>query len=382
MGATDSTFWLGAANSLAALLVVAMAPLIGMWADRGGMKKRLLALFAVLGIVMCGGLFLVAQGHWALALLLYVMSVIGFSGANVAYDALLPEVAEPARFEQVSALGYALGYLGGGALFAINIWMVSSPQAFGLESSSEAVRYAFLSVALWWALFSIPVWLYVPNGQGGVVRSTERPGVWQELATTWRELRALPAAFTFLIAYWLYIDGVDTIVRMAVDYGLALGFGANDLMTALLLTQLVGFPAALLFGWLGTRIGAMRGIWAAIIVYMLVVLYAWRMNTAFDFYLLAVVIGLVQGGIQALSRALFARLIPRDRAGAFFGLYNMMGKFAAVIGPLLVGAVAMALDDSRAGMLSILLLFIAAVLLLFRVDVVAGERQARAREAA
>ncbi len=373
----DSTFWLGAVNSGAALLVVLAAPLIGLWADRAGMKKRLLAGFATLGILMSGGLFLVAQGMWPLALALYLGAVLGFSGGNVGYDALLPAVARPRELERVSALGFALGYLGGGLLFALNMAMVLAPARFGLNDAGQAVRVSFLMVALWWALFSLPLLLWVPDDGG---RAGDGSGLvtWRALRHTWRELRALPMALLFLVSYWLYIDGVDTIVRMAVDYGLAIGLGASDLLSALLITQFVGFPAALGFGWLGARFGAKPGIWIAILVYMLVVFWAWRMQSAAEFYALAVVIGLVQGGIQALSRALFARLVPRGQSGRFFGLYNMMGKFAAVLGPLLVGAVTMLSGSSRLGILSVLLLFLLAVALLSRVDVARGEREARA----
>jgi UMF1 family MFS transporter len=325
---------------------------------------------------MTGGLFMVQHGYWQMALLLYMLAVLGFSSANVAYDALLPAVVGKGSPERISALGFALGYLGGGILFALNVWMVLDPALFGLVDKSQAVRWSFLIVAAWWALFSLPVLLFVedrPARQAHNVR-------WalQELRDTWRELRTLPMAFTFLVAYWLYIDGVDTIVRMAVDYGLALGFDTNDLLTALLITQFVGFPAALAFGHIGSRIGAKRGIWIAILVYILVVFFAWRMQSSSEFYVLAVVIGLVQGGIQALSRALYSRLIPAAHAGRFFGLYNMMGKFAAVIGPVMVGWTAVLFDSPRAGILSILLLFFAAIVLLSRVDVARGEREARA----
>jgi UMF1 family MFS transporter len=374
LDATDSTFWLGATNSLAAMLVVLAAPLIGLWADRAGMKKRLVAGFAFLGILMSGGLFLIAEGMWPLALLLYLGGVLGFSGGNVAYDALLPGLAAHRDLERVSALGFSLGYLGGGLLFALNIAMVLRPSWFGLADGAEAVRWSFLMVALWWALFTVPLLLWVRDegGATGAGLST-----WGELRRTWRELRALPMAFLFLISYWLYIDGVDTIIRMAVDYGLAIGLDSKDLLSALLITQFVGFPAALAFGWLGGRFGAKSGIWAAILVYMLAVLWAWRMQTAAEFHALAVVIGLVQGGIQALSRALFARLIPAGQSGRFFGLYNMLGKFAAVLGPVLVGTVSVLSGSSRSGILSVGLLFVAAVILLSRVDVPRGEREAQ-----
>ena len=378
MPATESTLRLGTANAVASLLAVLLAPVLGVIADRSGRKKGLLLMLAMLGVLMSGGLFLVGEGYWLVAAGLYVLGVVGFSGSIVTYDAMLLDVAGKAELERVSALGFALGYLGGGLLFAINVLMVLYPEAFGLADKSEAVRVAFLTVAIWWAVFSLPVLLFVDEVPHPQARSFSRGmrHAWQEFSATWRMLRQLPMAFTFLIAYWCYIDGVDTIVRMAVDYGLSLGFAADSLLTALLLTQFVGFPAALLFGRIGDRIGAKRAIWLALIVYVIVVFWAWRMTASWEFYGLAVVIGLVQGGIQAMSRALYARLIPAEHAGRLFGLYNMMGKFAAVVGPLLVGWFAVWSGDARTGILSVLLLFLAGAWLLGRVRVAEGERDA------
>ena len=380
MSATESTLRLGTANAVASMLAVLLAPVLGVIADRSGRKKGLLLKLAMLGVLMSGGLFLVGEGYWLVAAGLYVLGVIGFTGSNVTYDAMLLDVAGKDELERVSALGFALGYLGGGLLFAINVLMVLYPEAFGLADKAEAVRVAFLTVAVWWAVFSLPVLLFVdevPHPQARSFSSGMRHA-WQEFSATWRILRRLPMAFTFLIAYWCYIDGVDTIVRMAVDYGLSLGFAADSLLTALLLTQFVGFPAALLFGRIGDRIGAKRAIWLALIVYVIVVFWAWRMTASWEFYGLAIVIGLVQGGIQAMSRALYARLIPAEHAGRLFGLYNMMGKFAAVVGPLLVGWFAVWSGSARTGILSVLLLFLAGAWLLGRVRVAEGEREAAA----
>jgi len=379
MSAADSTVRLGTANALASLLVVLLAPVLGVIADQSGRRKGLLLMLATLGVLMTAGLFLVAEGYWLVAVGLYVMGVIGFAGANVAYDAMLLDVARKSELERVSALGFALGYLGGGLLFAINVMMVLYPGAFGLADKAEAVRLAFLMVAIWWALFSLPVLMFVHEAprQAGVKLTAGLRHTWRELRDTWRLLRRLRMAFIFLLAYWFYIDGVDTIVRMAVDYGLALGFAADSLLTALLITQLVGFPAALMFGRIGERIGAKRAIWLALAVYVVVVFWAARMNSSWEFYGIAVAIGLVQGGIQAMSRALYARMIPPRHAGRLFGLYNMMGKFAAVLGPLLVGWVTLLSDSARSGILSVLLLFFVGAWLLARVDVAVGEREAR-----
>ncbi len=284
VSATESTARLGSANAIASLLVVLLAPMLGVVADRAGQKKALLLTLAMLGVLMTSGLFFVAEGRWQIAAALYVFGVIGFAGGNVAYDAMLLDVARRDELERLSAFGFAAGYLGGGLLFALNVLMVLHPDWFGLAGKVEAVRYAFLSVALWWAVFTIPVMLFVP----GSAPAEQRPGrgfahAWQELLRSWQILRSLPNAFVFLLAYWCYIDGVDTIVRMAVDYGLSLGFAADGLLTALLISQLVGFPAALLFGRIGDRIGAKRAIWLALLVYVLVVFWAAQMEAVGSF---------------------------------------------------------------------------------------------------
>jgi UMF1 family MFS transporter len=368
LGAADSTLGLGAANSAASLVIVVLAPLLGAVADRAGARRGFLLVFTALGVVSTGALYLVAQGHWQAALLLYLLGVLGFSGANVFYDALLVDVTVPSRYDRVSALGFALGYLGGGLLFAFDVLMTLEPHWLGLAGPAEAVRLSFLGVALWWALFAVPVFLYVPErgASGGRSWGTVLGGALRELRDTLSHLRRYRAAGLFLLAYWLYIDGVDTVVRMAVDYGLALGFDSGHLLLALLVTQFVGFPATLAFGRLGARYGPRNGIMLAIVVYLLVILWAYRMSSEWEFFTMAVAIGLVQGGIQALSRSLFARLIPPERSGELFGFYNMLGKFAAVIGPATVGAVAV-VGGTRLSILSVALLFVAGALLLGRV---------------
>ncbi|WP_456405227.1 MFS transporter [Thiolapillus sp.] len=369
LSATDSTFWLGVGNSAASTLMVLFAPLIGALADQGNSKKRYLLLFAFLGALMTSSLFLVAGGLWQVALLFYALGIIGFSGSIVPYDALLVDVAEEDELDKVSALGYALGYLGGGLLFAVNVVMVLKPEYFGLADAGQAVRVSFLMVGIWWALFSLPVMLFVHERNPRPASSHVLRGALKEIRDNFREVGRYRMVALFLLAYWLYIDGVDTIVRMAVDYGLAIGFESSDLLTALLITQFVGFPAALVFGYIGDRHGPKKGIMIALVAYIIIVFWAWRMQAMWEFYALAVSIGLVQGGIQSLSRSLYARLIPADRAGMFFGIYNMLGKFAAVIGPLLVGGVTVISGDSRMGILSVLVLFVAGFAVLQRVTV-------------
>ncbi len=375
MAVTESSFQLGLVNSVASIVMVVLAPLLGAIGDRSGSKKRFLLFFAMMGVVMTGGLFMVAAGHWVLALMLYAFALLGFTGGNIFYDALLVEVARERELDRVSALGYALGYAGGGLLFAFDILLTLHPRTFGLENAAEAVRYAFLSVAVWWAVFTLPLMIFVHAQTSGDMPLLQavRGGI-RQLAATFHKVRRLRMVGLFLAAYWLYIDGVDTVVRMAVDYGLSLGFEANALMIALLITQFVGFPAALLFGRIGERRGPKQGIMLAIFIYFLVILWAYRMDESWEFYALAVAVGLVQGGIQALSRSFYARLIPTGEAGEFFGFYNMLGKFAAVIGPVMMGWVGVVTGDSRYGILSIALLFVAGGVLLGRVHAPAGRR--------
>ncbi|MHC8603969.1 MFS transporter [Arenicellales bacterium IMCC58067] len=357
---TESTFYLGIGNSLASLVIVILAPVLGAMADTGGLRKRMLAGFASLGILATGALYLVQAGMWPFAILLYAIAVIGFSGANTFYDALLVIVAPPNKRHRVSALGFALGYLGGGILFLANVLMTLKPHVFGLADAAEGVRWSFISVAVWWTLFSIPLFLFVdePLPKAGR-RRVNFQLTFTALATTARSISQYRNAWIFLLAYWLYIDGVDTIVRMSVDFGLSIGLSSDHLITALLLVQFIGFPAALVFGRLGERYGAKRGIWICIWVYVGVTIYAFFMETALQMYILAAVIGLVQGGIQALSRSMFSRLIPSEKNAEFFGFYNVIGKAAAVFGPVMMGTIAHLSGNPRLGILSIALLFFA-----------------------
>jgi UMF1 family MFS transporter len=377
-----STLRLGTANSVASIVVAALAPLLGAIADRGGAKKKLLFFFALLGIVMTGALYMVQEGQWQLAVAVYIAASFGFASANSFYDSLLISVAPAQRADFVSSLGYSLGYLGGGLLFALNVAATLKPHLFGLDDSAQAVRLSFVSVAIWWAVFSIPIMLFVkePAAVGVTPLQAVRSG-FHQLNRTFTEVRKLRVLFVFLFAYWFYIDGVYTITRMAVDYGLSLGFRSETLIVGLLITQFVGFPAALFFGRLGEKIGTKRGIYVAIWVYVGICVGGFFMRTESHFYALAITIGLVLGGIQSLSRALYARLVPENKAAEFFGFYNMLGKFSAVVGPILMGWVSVATGNPRYSIVSIVLLFAIGLALLVRVDETAGRRAAEELEA-
>ena len=374
----DSTFYLGLSNSAGSLIVAALAPFLGAIADRGSAKKKFLFMFAFLGILMTGGLWMVGQGQWQLAALLYMVGSIGFAGGNVFYDSLLPSVSEKKKVDFVSSLGYSLGYIGGGILFLVNVLMYQYPQWFGIPDGTVAVKLSFLSVAVWWAIFSIPIFIYVPepSSEPTIKFGEAITQGWLQLKRTFKEIKQMKIIGTFLLSYWLYMDGVDTIIRMAVKVGSSMGFEAGDMIIALLMVQFIGFPAALVFNWFASKIGPKNAVLIAIIFYTVGTCFAYFMTTRLHFFLLAGMIGLFQGGIQALSRSLFSRLVPEGKEGEFFGFYNMLGKFAAVIGPILLGTVTLVTGDVRIGLLSIVALFIAGGLILSRVDFDEGERLA------
>ncbi|QHS08730.1 MFS transporter [Sinimarinibacterium sp. NLF-5-8] len=362
------TLYQGITATIASVVVMLLAPWLGMVADQRAAKKRFLAGFTALGVVTTAALYLVGQGQWLWAMGLSVLGRIGFFGGLSFYDALLINVARADEMDRVSSLGYSLGYLGGGVLFAVNVAMALKPELFGLADAALATRVAFVMVALWWLVFALPLFRFVPEGA-----ASAGEGGWSAILSTFGQLRQHKSIWLFLLAYWLYIDGVDTVIVMAVDFGMKLGFASDSLIVALLLVQFVGFPAALVFGWLGERLGTRQAIFMALAVYAAVTVWAYFLQTVGQFYAMAAAIGCVQGGVQALSRAYYARLIPADQAGEFFGFYNMLGKFAAVLGPLIVGITAQLSGSPRLAILSLLVFFVAGGVLLAKVQ----EPQAR-----
>ena len=375
---SQSTFYLGMANSIASMVVAALAPLLGSVADQGSAKKKFLTFFSFLGVIMTGGLWMVAQGNWQMAVLFYVIATIGFASGNVFYDALLPGLASEERVDAVSSLGFGIGYLGGGLLFLVNVFMYLKPEIFGIPDGATAIKLSFLSVAVWWAVFTIPLILFVPepkNYDSVNIKNAIQMG-WIQLIQTFKEIRNMKVVGTFLLAYFFYIDGVDTIIKMAGDYGMSLNFSGESLIIALLIVQFVAFPAALIYGWLASKIGAKTGIMVGIIAYSFITLLGYFMTEAWHFYVLAILIGLFMGGIQALSRSLYTRIIPPDKSAEFFGFYNMLGKFAAIIGPALMGTIALLTGSARLSILSILMLFILGAFFLNKVDIKEGKRLA------
>ena len=375
----------GIATTVALAVVAVMAPPLGALADVASAKKRLLALFQGIGIAATTGMFFIYRGDWFVALGLFAVANIGISGAFTFYDSLLPHIARKDELDQVSTAGYALGYLGGGLLLALNLLWIQKPAWFGLADSEAASRLSFLSVAVWWLLFSIPLFRRVPeptpdgresgHASGGLVAASFR-----RVGQTFRDLRRFRQAFLMLVAFLVYNDGINTIIRMAALYGSQIGIAQGDLITALLLVQFAGIPFAFLFGRMAAWVGPKRAIFFALGVYVLVSILGYFMKTALHFYLLSILVATVQGGSQALSRSLFAAMIPRQKSAEFFGFFAVFEKFAGIIGPLVFASTVGATGSSRIGVLSVAAFFLAGSVLLTLVNVPEGERLAREAE--
>ena len=356
------TLYLGVTNSAATFIVMLIAPWLGALADRRAQKKRWLAGWTVIGALSCALLAGIGRGQWSWALIIYGLSSVSFWAGSSFQDALIVQVADAAEANRISSFGFALGYIGGGMLFLINVLLATHPAWFHLADAAQAIRVAFWDVAVWWLLFSLPLFLWVAEPP-----PSPQPSGMRELWATIRHIAADRAVRNFLFAYWLYIDAINTVQLMAVDFGTKLGFSSDALIKALLLVQFVAFPFALLFGRLGDRFGVKRAIYLGLAVFAGVTCYAYFMRTESQFYVLAAIFGTVQGGVQALSRSYFMRLIPRERAGEYFGFYNMLAKFAAVLGPLAMGMVAFLTGNQRLSILVLELFFVGGALLLARV---------------
>ena len=366
----ESTFAIGSINSLVGLLIAFSAPILGAFADAGDSKRKFLFSFVFLGVIATGYLFFIPESSWKLAVIFYGIGVIGFSGGNIFYDSLLVTVSKEKERNRVSALGFSLGYLGGGILFLLNVVMFLYPNWFSLEDQIEAVLWSFLLVAVWWFIFSLPIYLNVKEprqNSNNKKINTIIADAFGNLLNTARSIKKFKSAVIFLLAYFLYMDGVDTIIRMATSYGSDIGLSATSMIQALLLTQFIGFPATLVFGYYADKFGYKYSLSFAIIVYIIVVLFSSQMDTALEFYMVASVIGLVQGGVQAISRSFFSTLIPENKAAEFFGFYNFIGKSSVFLGPFMVSGIALITGSPSYGILSLLILFIPGLILLWLV---------------
>ena len=383
-GAQASSMW-GYVTSLTMLVIAILSPILGAIADYTGSKKKFMFGFFVVAVIFTSLLVLIGTGDWLLCLIFFALAGIGGAGANVFYDSLLPHVAHPDEIDQVSTKGYALGYLGGGLLLIANLLMFTYPGWFGIPSEDWGIRLSFLSVGVWWVIFSIPLFRRVkepPRASDYVATVNPVRAGFQRLGQTFRDLRRYKQLLLFLVAFWLYADGIGTIMKMATIYGAEIGIGMIDLVGALLLTQFVGVPFTFLFGWLARRLGTKRSIFLALSVYVLVSLGGYFMAEAWHFWLLAFMVGLVQGGSQALSRSLFGSMTPKARSGEFFGFFDISSKFAGIAGPLLFGVVGHLTGTSRLSIVSLVIFFIVGMLLLRLVDEDEGIRVAQEENAA
>ena len=387
---SGATQRLATINSVALVVIALVSPLLGAISDYRAAKKRFTAIFMVVGVAACCALFLVHTGDLNLASWLFILVMVGVAGSYVFYEALLPHIAAPGEIDRVSTAGYAIGYLGGGVLLALNLAWIQMPGAFGLPSGpglteSEATlpaRLAFVSVAAWWAVFAVPLFRKVSEPPARLESDEQRGrnpvrSAFVRLGETFRELRSYRQAFLMLLAFLIYNDGIQTIIKMATAYGTEIGIGQSALISAILLVQFVGIPCTFLFGSVAGRIGTKRSLFLGLLAYTVISVLGYYMTNATHFYILAGLVGIVQGGTQALSRSLFASMIPQHKSGEFFGFWSIFEKFAGIFGPLIFAGTIAATGSSRNAILSVIGFFAVGAALLAMVDVEEGQRAAR-----
>jgi len=380
--AAATAYW-AYTTSLSMLLVALIGPWLGAMADLVGGKKWFLAAALVLGVFGTASLALIGSGLFLLASILFALANLGFAGGNVFYESLLPHVARPDDLDRVSTRGYAFGYLGGGLLLVINVLWLVRPDWFWIPNREFALRLCFVSVSLWWLVFAIPLFRTVGEPAAAArPRSSSSLLVagFRRLAGTLRAMRRYRQLVIFLVAFWLYNDGINTIIKLAAAYGAEIGVDHNDMLIALILTQFIGFPCSFAFGVFARHLGAKRSILLGLAAYMLISVAGFFIERAWHFYALAVMVGLVQGGTQALSRSLFTTMVPKNRSSEFFGFFSTGEKMAGIVGPAIFGFIGQMTGSSRWGIISVTLLFIAGALLLWRVDEQEGRRVAQAAE--
>jgi UMF1 family MFS transporter len=372
-------------TSIALLLIAILAPILGAVSDHTGGKKRYVSFFAGMGILASGLFVVLGDDTYLLASVLFILGNIGFAGANIFYESMLPHIAKKDDIDQISTRGYAMGYVGGGILLVINVLWFMKPNWFFMPGTGFALRAAFFSVAVWWAIFSIPFLRNVPeppvvrtwHEQANAIRAGFR-----RLAHTFGQLRQYKQLLLFLVAFWIYNDGIGTIIKMATAYGDEIGIGLTDMTIALIITQFVGIPFSFGFGWLARRLGTKRSILLGLGVYTLISIGGYFMQTATHFYILAFVVGMVQGGTQALSRSLYGAMVPKSQSAEFFGFFSTSSKFAGIFGPLLFGIVSQLAGASRLSIVSLIIFFIIGGILLTGVDEKEGIRVAKKEDIA
>ena len=370
------------ATTIAVAIIAVLGPILGAIADYRAIKKKMLGAFMGLGVIATLMMATIDRGEWQYGAAVFIVANIAIAASFVFYDSLLPHIAAPDEMDRVSTAAYAIGYLGGGIVLILNLLWILSPETFGIPDTVAAIKLSFVSVAVWWLVFSIPLFRRVPEppraldtGETGAEHPVRAGFV--RVRKGFHELRGYRQAFLMLVAFLLYNDGIQTIIRMATIYGAEIGIDRNARIAAFVLVQFVGVPCSFLFGAAAARIGAKRAIFVALSVYVGISVLGYFMTAAWHFFVLAFLVGTVQGGSQALSRSLFARMIPRHKSSEYFGFFSVFEKFAGIAGPALFAASVMLFGSSRAAVLSVTLFFIAGGIVLTRVNVAEGEAQAQ-----
>jgi UMF1 family MFS transporter len=347
-------------TTISIILVAIFGPLLGAMADFSGSKKKFLTFFIILGATATALLFLVGQGDWVLASTLFIFASLGFSGSIVFYDSLLPHVARPDEIDQVSSRGYAMGYLGGGLLLAVNLAMIMIPK--DPATSLLMTRLTFITVGIWWIVFSIPLWRHVPEPPRRLAKEEQgfsplKASI-QRLSKTFKKIKQYKQLLKFILAFWLYNNGIGTIIVMASIYGKELEFSDITVIGTLLMVQFVAIPFAFLFGWMAKRIGTKRSIYISLVIYACIAIAGFFMQEEWHFWMLGFAVATVQGGSQALSRSLFGRMVPKSQSAEFYSFFGVSEKIAGAVGPLVFGLASQWLGGGRVGIISLVIFFI------------------------
>ncbi len=368
-----------AATAIAALVVALLGPFVGALADFSGTRKRILGLFVGIGVMATFGIAFVGPGEWRAGLFWYGLANVGIAVSFILYDSLLPHVARPEEIDLVSSAGYAFGYLSGGLVLALNLLWIANPSAWGFADAGSATRASFAFAALWWAVFSIPLFRNVPeppaSGDGNGLRRSPAKAFSDtivSLRATFRDLRRYRAAFLMMLAFLVYNDGVNTVIKVGATYGTEIGIPQARLLQAILAVQFIGLPCAFFYSRMASKIGTRQAIYIALATYFAICVVGYLMTETWHFFVLAALIGTAQGGAQALSRSLFASLIPKEKSSEFFGFYGIGERFAGIMGPALFWLMVTVTGSSRGAILGLAVFFVVGGYLLSRVDVDRG----------
>ena len=375
------TLW-GYTVAIGSLIAALISPILGAIADFRGSKKTFMGFFVALGVASTALMYLVdTPSDWLLASILYIFGTIGFAGSLVFYDALLPHVADPDEIDEISARGYAMGYIGGGLLLLINVVMIFiGPNFLPNMAEDEAIklmmRLSLSSVAVWWAVFSIPIFRHVKEPKRKIEKGEEDMNLvaagFKRFFTSLKNISKFRDLFLFLLAFFVYANGIGTIITMAVAFGTDLGFGTTILIGTLLMVQFVAAPFAILFGKISKKLGIKKSIYISLLVYTLISIIGFLMSKEWHFILLGFAVATVQGGSQALSRSLMGQLMPKSKSAEFFGFFSVSEKFNTVIGPILFSVINQLTGNSRLAIVSLVIFFLAGIALLSKVDIEEG----------